>query len=53
VGDGLTIADFAVASHLTYRVPAQLPLASFNNISAWEARLNEVPAWKNSAPKAG
>jgi glutathione S-transferase len=53
VGDCLTIADFAVASHLSYRVPARLPLDDFGHISAWEARLNEVPAWRNSAPRGG
>jgi glutathione S-transferase len=51
VGDKPTIADFAVASHLTYRVPAKLPLNGFKNILAWEARLNEIPAWRDSAPK--
>lgn len=50
VGDSLTIADIAVASHLTYRMPAKLPLAEFENITAWEVRLNEIPAWKASAP---
>ena len=51
VGDTATIADFAVASHLTYRVPAKLPLGDFANITAWENRLNEIPAWRDSAPK--
>lgn len=51
VGKTLTIADFALGSHLTYRIPAKLPLGDFKNISAWEARLNEIPAWRDSAPK--
>lgn len=51
VGNTATIADFAVASHLTYRIPAKLPLDDFKNILAWEARLNEIPAWRDSAPK--
>ena len=51
VGDTLTIADFAVGSHLSYRIPAKLPLDDFKNILAWEARLLEVPAWRDSAPK--
>ncbi len=53
VGDAVTIADFAVASHLGYRIAAGLPLDSFSNILAWEARLNEIPAWRNSTPNAG
>lgn len=51
VDNTLTIADFAVGSHLTYRVPAKLPINGFENITAWEARLNEVAAWRESAPK--
>jgi glutathione S-transferase len=51
VGNTVTIADFAVASHLTYRIPAKLPLDDFANILAWETRLNEIPAWRDSAPK--
>lgn len=51
VGNALTIADFAVASHLTYRVPAKVPLDDFSNILAWETRLNEIPAWRESAPE--
>ena len=51
VGDKLTIADFAVGSHLTYRIPAKLPLDGFKNILAWEQRLNEIPAWRETAPK--
>ncbi len=51
VDNTLTIADFAVGSHLTYRVPAKVPLDDFKNILAWEARLNELPAWRETAPK--
>ncbi len=51
VGSEPTIADFAVAAHLTYRIPAKLPLDEFTNITAWEARLNEIPAWRDSAPE--
>lgn len=52
-GDEVTIADFAVGSHLSYRVPGKLPLDDFKNITAWEARLNEIPAWRESQPKMG
>lgn len=50
-GDTVTIADFAVAAHLTYRIPAKLPLDEFKNITAWEEALNQIPAWKESAPQ--
>ena len=52
VGDALTIADFAVASHLAYRIPAKYPLDSFKHILAWEARLAEVPAWRDTTPES-
>lgn len=51
VGDSLTIADFAVASHLTYRIPGKLPLDDYKNILAWDARLGEIPAWRDTAPQ--
>ncbi len=50
VGEGVTIADFAVGAHLTYRKAAKLPLDEFKNILAWEDRLNEIKAWRESAP---
>lgn len=50
VGKAPTIADLAVASHLTYRVQAKLPLGKFGNIASWETRLSEIPAWRDSAP---
>lgn len=50
VGEGLTLADFSVATHLTYRVPAKLPLDGFANIDAWSKRLDEIPAWRESMP---
>ncbi|MCA9665211.1 MAG: glutathione S-transferase family protein [Myxococcales bacterium] len=53
VGDAVTIADFTVASTLTYAAPARIPLDSYTHIKAWLARLDEVPAWKASAPKMG
>ncbi len=51
VDNQLTLADFAVGSHLTYRKQAKLPLDDYKYITAWESRLNEVPAWQKSAPK--
>lgn len=46
VGDGLTVADFAVAITLPYAETAHLPLAEFPAIQRWHARLNELPAWR-------
>lgn len=49
--DALTLADFAVAAMLTYAEPARMPLDGYKNVRDWRARMNEVPAWRNSAPK--
>lgn len=46
----LTLADFCVASTLTYAEPAQLPVADFPNLRAWLAALDETPGWRGSAP---
>ncbi len=50
VGDGLTLADFAVGALMTYAVPARYPLDDFPHINAWYARLEEQEAWQKSAP---
>ena len=52
-GDSLTLADFAIASHLTYAVPAGIPLDSFQHIVRWNKQLDEVPAWRETAPQLG
>jgi len=50
-GDEVTLADFGLAGaeHLWDR--AQLPLDGHDNIIAWRARLNQVPAWQATAPE--
>ncbi len=52
-GDALTLADFVVGADFTYAVPAQMPIDNYANIKAWYARLGEVDAWKETAPKMG
>ncbi|AKU97666.1 Glutathione S-transferase [Labilithrix luteola] len=51
VGNGVTLADIAVGCPLMVAVPAQLPLASYANLQAWFARVQELPAWKAVAPR--
>ena len=46
VGDGLTYADFRVASVLPFAVEAKLPLEPFAHIQAWHARLDRIEAWR-------
>jgi glutathione S-transferase len=50
VGDGLTVADFAVAVTLPYAGAAKLPLGEFPAIGRWHARLCELPAWREPFP---
>ncbi len=48
-GSSLTLADFAVAAHLTYAKPGGLPLDDFPHVRAWNDRLHEVPAWRETS----
>lgn len=50
VNDQLTVADFCVASSLTYATPAGLKLDRFPNIKRWLSALDEQPGWRASAP---
>ena len=51
VGDGLTIADFAVASYLVYAEPAGFPMEDYGNIRQWLGRVITLPAWQDTAPQ--
>ncbi|CAN5840093.1 glutathione S-transferase [soil metagenome] len=52
-GDELTLADFSVGACFSYAEASGLPWDSYTHIKAWLGRLNEIPAWKNTAPKFG
>lgn len=51
VKDTLTLADFSVASSLTYAVPGRFPLEDYPHIRSWYARIEELPAWQKTAPR--
>jgi glutathione S-transferase len=53
VGDGVTVADFALATSLPYAEPAGLPLRDFLEVERWHARLEEIPAWREPFPALG
>ncbi|MCB9764927.1 MAG: glutathione S-transferase family protein [Alphaproteobacteria bacterium] len=53
VGDGPTLADFAIATPLMYAEGAQMPVGEFKNLAAWLARVRELPAWKATEPQRG
>ncbi|MCP3064145.1 glutathione S-transferase family protein [Myxococcus sp. K38C18041901] len=46
----LTLADFSLAAGFALAGPARLPLGDFPNIRAWLGRVQEVEAWKRTAP---
>jgi glutathione S-transferase len=52
VGDGLTLADFSVASDLTYAGPGQFPLTDYAHLRAWYARIEALPAWQQTNPRS-
>ncbi|WP_394840875.1 glutathione S-transferase family protein [Pendulispora brunnea] len=49
-GDQLTLADFCLASTLTFAEHAKFPVADFANIRRWVASLDEQPGWRASKP---
>jgi glutathione S-transferase len=53
LGDKLTLADFSVGGCFSFAEPSGLPWGDYTHIRAWWARLNEVHAWKSTAPKFG
>lgn len=48
-GDGLTLADFAIAAPLMYARIAKLPVADYANLQRWLGRVQELDAWKKTA----
>lgn len=51
VNETLTLADFSVASDLTYAGPGQFPLELYPHIQAWYARIEQLPAWQQTNPR--
>ncbi|HET7931677.1 MAG TPA: glutathione S-transferase family protein [Rhodanobacteraceae bacterium] len=50
VGNGITIADFAVASLLPYAERASIPLDEFPHMRRWHDRLDQLDAWHEPFP---
>jgi glutathione S-transferase len=48
--DRLTLADFSLASGFALAGPGRLPIASYANIRAWLGRVQELDAWRRTAP---
>ncbi len=49
-GDGVTLADVAVATPLMMTTLGRLPVRSYANVQAWFARFQELPAWRATEP---
>lgn len=45
----LTLADLALATPLTTRIPAKLPIGDFKNLLAWFERVSSLPCWAATA----
>lgn len=50
VGDGPTIADFAVAIALPYAEASRIPLDAFPAIGRWHERMNGLEGWRQPFP---
>jgi glutathione S-transferase len=48
VGERVTLADYAVAAPLIVSERARLPLDDYPHLLAWYARVQALPAWRNS-----
>lgn len=53
VGDAVTLADFSVGSFLDLAGLAQYPMTPYIEIPRWYRNIEQLPAWKSSAPPAG
>jgi glutathione S-transferase len=51
--DRLTLADFSLAASFALAGPARLPIGDYANLRAWLGRVQELDAWKRTAPPAG
>ena len=50
--DRLTLADFSLSASFALAGPARLPIADYANLRDWLGRVQELDAWKRTAPPA-
>ena len=48
--DRVTLADYSLAASFALAGPARLPIAEYANLRAWLGRVQELDAWKRTAP---
>jgi glutathione S-transferase len=51
VGNGVTLADFSVATGILYAKDAELPLSPYPNLRGWIDRVLALPCWRETAPQ--
>ena len=47
-GEGLTLADIALATPFMNRGPSKMPLDDYVHLQAWLARVESLEAWKKA-----
>jgi glutathione S-transferase len=52
VGNEPTLADFVVGGSATYMERGRFPVDDLQHLQAWWARLNRIPAWRDTIPSA-
>lgn len=50
VGQELPLVDLAVGADLGFADAAGIPVGEFPNLDRWRRALDELPAWRASAP---
>jgi len=45
-GEQLTLADLALAAPMMYVSRANIPVAQYQHLQAWFARIQQLPAWQ-------
>lgn len=48
-GDGLSLADIAIAAPFAATVPAKLPVTELKNVQRWFAAMQTLEVWKKTA----
>lgn len=51
-GDTVTLADYVVGGAATYMERGRFPIDDAPHVQAWWNRLDQLPAWRDSAPSA-
>lgn len=50
-GKSVTLADISIACSMMSTVPARLPVQDYPDLQAWFTRVQELDAWKATAPE--